>query len=158
LMTPRVKILQPGDDHVLMNVAEGLFDQPVDAKLTKEFLEDPRHHIAVAIDDGVVVAFASGVHYVHPDKPPELWVNEVSVASTHQRRGLAKAVLRALLETGKSHNCTAAWVLTHRGNPAAIALYSSVGGIEGAEGGLDIRDDVVGFSFALASPPKPSAS
>jgi ribosomal protein S18 acetylase RimI-like enzyme len=157
-MTTIIKILQPGDDHVLMNVAEGVFDLPVDANLTKEFLEDPRHHIAVAVDDGVVVAFASGVHYIHPDKPPELWVNEVSVASTHQRRGLGKAVLRALLEVGKSHNCTAAWVLTHRSNPAAMAFYSSIGGIEGAEGGLGIVDDVVGFSFALAGPPKPSAS
>jgi hypothetical protein len=60
-MTATIKILQPGDDHVLMNVAEGVFDYPVDAKLTREFLEDPRHHIAVAI-----VGFASGVHYVHP--------------------------------------------------------------------------------------------
>jgi ribosomal protein S18 acetylase RimI-like enzyme len=153
-----IKILQAGDDRVLMNVAAGLFDNPIDEKLTKEFLEDPRHHIAVAIDDGKVVAFASGVHYVHPDKPPELWVNEVSVAPTHQRRGLGKAVLQALFEVGKSHNCAAAWVLTHRGNPAAMALYSSVGGIEGAEGDLGISDDVVGFSFSLAGLRTPSSS
>jgi ribosomal protein S18 acetylase RimI-like enzyme len=157
-MTATIKILRPGDDHVLMNVAEGIFDYPVDAKLTKEFLEDPRHHIAVAIDDGVVVAFASGVHYIHPDKTPELWVNEVGVAATHQRCGLGKAVLRALFDVGRSHNCTAAWVLTHRSNPAAIALYSSIGGIEGAEGGLGIVDDVVGFSFSLADSLKTSAS
>ncbi len=148
-----IRILQAGDDNVLMNVAKGLFDNPIDAKLTKEFLEDPRHHMAVAIDDGKVVAFASGVHYVHPDKPPELWVNEVAVAPTHQRRGLGKAVLRALFEVGKSHKCSAAWVLTHRGNPAAIALYSSVGGVEGTEGGLGISDDVVGFSFSLVRTP-----
>jgi ribosomal protein S18 acetylase RimI-like enzyme len=156
-MTAIIKTLQPGDDHILTNIAAGLFDGPVDAKLTKEFLEDPRHHIAVAIDDGKVVGFASGVHYIHPDKAPELWVNEVSVASTHQRRGLGKAVLRALFEVGKSHNCTAAWVLTHRGNPDAIALYSSVGGTEGAEGGLGISDDIVGFSFSLAGPRMPSS-
>jgi ribosomal protein S18 acetylase RimI-like enzyme len=153
-----IKVLHAGDDHVLMNVAAGLFDNPIDAKLSKEFLEDPRHHIAVAIDDGTVVAFASGVHYIHPDKPPELWINEVSVAPTHQRRGLGKAVLRALLEVGIAHKCTAAWVLTHRGNPGAIALYSSVGGIEGAEGGLGIKDDVVGFSFCLTGPRTPSSS
>jgi len=157
-MTTTIKILRPGDDDVLMNVAEGLFDNPIDPELTKEFLEDARHHIAVAIDDGTVVGFASGVHYVHPDKPPELWVNEVGVAPTHQRRGLGKAVLQALFEVGKSHHCTAAWVLTHRSNPEAIALYTSVGGTEGAEGGLAIADDVVGFSFALADKPTPSAS
>jgi len=152
-MTTTIKVLQRGDDPVLMNVAEGLFDHPIDAKLTKEFLEDPRHHIAVAIDNGTVVGFASGVHYIHPDKPPELWVNEVGVAPTHQRRGLGKAVLQALFEVGKLHSCAAAWVLTHRSNPDAMALYSSVGGTEGAEGGLGIADDVVGFSFTLAGPP-----
>jgi aminoglycoside 6'-N-acetyltransferase I len=157
-MATTIKVLQAGDDHVLMNVAPGVFDNPVDAKLTKEFLEDPRHHIAVAIDNGMVVGFASGVHYVHPDKPPELWINEVSVVPTHQRRGLGKAVLRALFEEGKSHNCTAAWVLTHRGNPEAIALYSSVGGIEGAEGDLGISDDVVGFSFSLVGTQSRSSS
>lgn len=147
-MATITRILQPGDDAVLMNAAEGLFDNPVDAKLTREFLEDLRHHIAVAIDDGKVVAFASGVHYVHPDKPPELWVNEVGVAPTHQRRGLGKAVLQALFAEGRAHNCTAAWVLTHRSNPDAMALYTSVGG---AEDGLGINHDLVGFSFSLAA-------
>ena len=157
-MTTTIKVLQPGDDHVLMNVAAGLFDNPIDAKLTKEFLEDPRHHIAVAIDDGTVVGFASGVHYIHPDKPPELWVNEVSVAPAYQRRGLGKAVLRALFDVGQSHNCTAAWVLTHRSNPDAMALYSSVGGTEGAEGDLASGDEIVGFSFSLAGAPTASGT
>jgi len=97
-----IKVLRCGDDNILMNVAEQVFDKPIDAKLTKEFLEDTRHHMAVAIDDGLVVAFASGVHYVHPDKPPELWINEVAVAPTHRRLGLGKAVLRALFEVGQA--------------------------------------------------------
>lgn len=53
---------------------------PIDPTWSAEFLRDPRHHIAVAIEDGVVVGIASGVHYLHPDKPPELFVNEVGVA------------------------------------------------------------------------------
>lgn len=73
-MAIEIRVLQSGDDSILMNVAANLFDKPIDAKLTREFLDDSRHHIAVAIDDGLVVGFASGVHYIHPDKPPELWV------------------------------------------------------------------------------------
>src|SRR5271169_416092 len=96
IMAIEIKILQRGDDEVLMNVVPDVFDKPVDAKLTKEFLEDPRHHIAVAIDDGLVVGFATGVHYIHPDKPPEMWINEVGLAPTHRHRGLGKAVLGAL--------------------------------------------------------------
>lgn len=111
-----IKVLQRGDEDILTNVAAEVFDNPVDAQLTREFLGDPRHHIAVAIDDGVVVGFASGVHYIHPDKPAELWINEVALAPTHRHRGLGKAVLKALFELGRTRNCTAAWVLTHRNN------------------------------------------
>src|ERR1700729_2132597 len=124
-MAIEIKVLLEGDLMVLMNVAEGVFDNPVDAELTREFLGDPRHHIAVAIEDGLVIGFASGVHYVHPDKPPELWVNEVAVAATQRRRGLGKKLLRALLEVGAAYNCRLAWVLTDRTNAAAMALYSS---------------------------------
>jgi ribosomal protein S18 acetylase RimI-like enzyme len=143
-----IKVLQPGDDSVLMNVAAGVFDNPVNGKFVREFLEDPRHHIAVAIDDGIVVGFASGVHYIHPDKPPELWINEVGLAPTHRRRGLGKRVMKALFEVGRAHNCAAAWVLTYRNNAAAMALYSSVGGVEGADRSGP-SDAMVGYSFAL---------
>jgi ribosomal protein S18 acetylase RimI-like enzyme len=144
-----IKVLHRGDDSVLMNVAAEVFDKPIDPDLTREFLEDPRHHIAVAIDDRLVVGFASGVHYVHPDKPPELWINEVSVAPTHRRRGLGKAVLRALFGVGEAHDCAVAWVLTDRHNAAAMALYSSIGGTEGVDD-TGLSHAMLGYAFALA--------
>src|SRR5580693_4584365 len=144
-----IKVLQSGEQSILMNVAADVFDHPLDAKLTKEFLADPRHHIAVAIDNGVVVGFASGVHYIHPDKPPELWINEVALAPTHRQRGLGKSVVQTLLEVGKAHGCVAAWVLTHRNNPAAMALYSSMGGGVAAEE-LPPEKGVLMFSFPLS--------
>jgi ribosomal protein S18 acetylase RimI-like enzyme len=129
-MNYSIKILGPGDGHILQNVAANVFDNPVNTAWTKEFLEDARHHIAVAIDDKLVVGFASAVHYIHPDKPPELWINEVAVAPTHRGLGLGKALVSALFELGKIHNCSTAWVLTNRNNPEAMALYSSIGGIQ----------------------------
>jgi ribosomal protein S18 acetylase RimI-like enzyme len=150
-MPVEIKVLRRGDDAILMNVAPGVFDNPVDPELTREFLEDPRHHIAVAIDDGLVVGFASGVHYIHPDKQPELWINEVAVAPTHRRRGLGKAVLKALFEVGRAHRCAVAWVLTDRSNAAAMALYSSLGGTEGADD-AGPADATLGYSFDLTSP------
>jgi ribosomal protein S18 acetylase RimI-like enzyme len=147
-MAIEICVLQAGEEAVLLNCAPNVFDNPIDAKLTKEFLEDPRHHIAVAIEDGVVVGFASGVHYVHPDKPPELWINEVALAPTHRHRGLGKAVLNALLDVGRALHCTSAWVLTYRDNPAAMALYSSLGGGEGADDSGP-ANAMVGYTFEL---------
>jgi ribosomal protein S18 acetylase RimI-like enzyme len=147
-MPIEITVLHRGDDNVLMRVAAEVFDNPIEPELTREFLEDPRHHIAVAIDDGLVVGFASGVHYIHPDKSPELWINEVSVAPTHRRRGLGKAMLRKLFEVGSTHHCSVAWVLTDRKNAAAMALYSSVGGAEGADD-IGPSDATLGYTFAL---------
>jgi ribosomal protein S18 acetylase RimI-like enzyme len=125
-----IRILNQADRALLDRVAPGVFDNAVDPRLAKEFLGDPRHHIVVAVEDGVVVGFASGVHYVHPDKPPELFINEVGVAPTYQGQGLGKAVVTSLLEIGRRLGCREAWVLTDRENTAAIALYESAGGEE----------------------------
>jgi len=126
-----IRLLMSTDASVLENVAPGVFDHPIDSEGVAEFLADSRHHICVAIENGVVVGFASAVHYVHPDKPtPELWINEVGVGPAFRRLGLAKAILRELLAHAKSLGCYQAWVLTDEVNAPARALYSSVGGDE----------------------------
>ncbi len=141
-MAVEIRILGPGDEAVLQRVAEDVFDHAIDPAASATFLGDERHHIAVAIDGGWVVGFASGVHYLHPDKPrPELFVNEVGVAASHRGRGLGKAVLGALLEHGKALGCRCAWVLTDRDNAAAVRLYQAGGGGQGS--------DQVMFSFEL---------
>ncbi len=141
-MTLEYRMLGAGDDAVLDLVADDVFDNAIQPALAREFVDDERHHLTVAIDDGIVVGFASGVHYVHPDKPPELWINEVGVAPTHLRRGLAQKLLRMLLDTGRTFGCTQAWVLTDRDNAAAMRLYESVGGDPGT------REHVM-FEFRL---------
>jgi ribosomal protein S18 acetylase RimI-like enzyme len=146
-MAIEVRLLGPGDAQVLARVAADVFDNPVDPDLAREFLADPRHHIAVAIDDGLVVGFASAVHYVHPDKPAELWINEVGVAPTHQRHGLGRRVLATLLRHGRSLGCVSAWVLTDRDNAPARALYTAAGGVAGADG---LGESLRGFAFDLA--------
>jgi GNAT superfamily N-acetyltransferase len=138
-----VRILRAGEEAALASIADDVFDHEVDAGTAGKFLADPRHHIAVALDGTTVVAFASGVHYFHPDKPvPELFVNEVSVAPSHQGRGLGKAVVAALLQVGRELGCDQAWVLTDRENTAAMRLYA-------ASGAREAPTDQVMFSFTL---------
>ena len=125
-----IRVLGRDDGHVLDHVAAEVFDHPIDPKWAAEFLGDPRHHLAVAIEDGVVVGMASGVHYVHPDKPPEMWVNEVGVAPAAQRRGIGRRLMHALLQRARELGCAEAWVGTETTNAAARGLYAAVGGKE----------------------------
>jgi ribosomal protein S18 acetylase RimI-like enzyme len=129
-VTVEILLLDAGDETVLSDVAPEVFDGPVQSRLAAEFVADPRHHLAVARASGLIVGFASAVHYVHPDKPPELWVNEVGVAPTYQRQGLAKQLLRAVFDAGRSVGCQQAWVLTERSNTSAMRLYDALGGVE----------------------------
>src|SRR5262249_38895295 len=143
-MPIEIRILSKDDESVLGSVGPDVFDDPVDVSASREFLRDPRHHLAVALDDGVVVGFVSAVLYVHPDKPrPELWINEVGIASSHRGRGIARRLLAVMLETARAANCCEAWVLTDRTNEAAMGLYASSGGV--ASG------DHVMFTFVLDS-------
>src|SRR4051812_19786086 len=116
------RMLGPGDESVLDRVAPDVLDRGIRPELVREFLADARHHIAVALDGSVVVGMASAVDYIHPDKPRELWINEVGVAASHRRRGVAKELLRVLLDHARRLGCREAWVLTNRSNEAAMRL------------------------------------
>ena len=143
-MSPSVtiRILGPADASVLDCVAPDVFDNAIDPRWTAEFVADPRHHIAVALAGGHVVGMASAVHCVHPDKPPELWVNEVGVAPSHQRQGVGKQLLDVLFAHGKALGCREAWVGTEPTNIAARRLYAAAGGTE---------ESMIYVTFQLAS-------
>jgi len=125
-----ITLLQQHNAAALDHVAPGVFDHAINPEWTAAFLSDSRHHLAMALAEGQVVGMASAVHYVHPDKPPELWINEVGVAPSHQGQGVGRALLQALLQQGKRLGCVQAWVLTDRANTAAMRLYASAGGVE----------------------------
>lgn len=127
---PTIRMLSASDAPLLEAAVPDVFDADVDPRWTAEFLEDPRHHMAVALVEGRVVGMASAVHYVHPDKPPELWVNEVGVAPAHQGRGIGKKLLAALFAQGRTLGCKDAWLGTEADNERARGLYSAVGGRE----------------------------
>jgi ribosomal protein S18 acetylase RimI-like enzyme len=125
-----IRLLGTSDAHVLDNVAPDVFDRPIDPRWTREFLADNRHHVVVALDGDLVVGFASAVHYVHPDNGPDLWINELGVAPTHQGRGIGRQVMAAILARGRALGCGEAWVGTEETNAAARKLYHSSGGVE----------------------------
>jgi ribosomal protein S18 acetylase RimI-like enzyme len=131
--TIEIRVLGKGETAILDHVADGVFDLPIHPRWTAEFFADPRHHLAVAIHDGVVVGMASGVHYVHPDKPPELFLNEVGVAPTHEGRGIGRRLLATLFDHARSLGCVQAWVGTDRDNAGAQRLYRAAGSAEPPE-------------------------
>ncbi len=87
-MDIKIRLLTAAELPLLDQVAADVFDGPVGPRWAAACLADPRHHLMVAVDDGVVVGMASAVDHVHLDKPPQLWINGLGVASTRRRRGI----------------------------------------------------------------------
>lgn len=127
-MALMVRMVTPDETTILAALDPDVFDGPPIPACTAEFLADPRHHLAVALDADVVVGMASAVHYVHPDKPTELWINEVGVSERYHRQGLGRLLIETLLAHGRALGCQSAWVLTEPDNLPAQALYAATGG------------------------------
>jgi aminoglycoside 6'-N-acetyltransferase I len=122
-----IRLLGTNDGSVLERVADGVFDNEVDTALTAEFLSDARHHLIVAIENDTVVGMITAVNYIHPDKAPQLWINEVGVAPSHHRRGIGRDLLKAMLRHGREIGCTEAWLGTEHDNVPARELYEDAG-------------------------------
>ena len=129
-MTIDIRLLGEDDAHVLDNVAEDVFDFAIVPDMAKRFLKSRSHHIAVAIEDGTVVGMASANEYLHPDKPVQIWVNEMGVAKSHRQRGIGKKLLRRILDLAEERGFEEIWLGTEDDNTAARALYRSAGGEE----------------------------
>jgi ribosomal protein S18 acetylase RimI-like enzyme len=128
-----IHVVTAANAMLLERVDDDVFDHPIQPQFLRAFLANPANLLMVAVADSEVVGMASGIAYVHPDKPLQLFINEVGVSSRFQRRGLGKKLVAALLQHGKELGCREAWVATEVGNTAARALYSAVGGQEDDE-------------------------
>jgi GNAT superfamily N-acetyltransferase len=119
-----IRLLAPGDEDVVRELAT--YDGPGDPEA---LLGDPRTLMLVAFDAERPVGFvlAHELPRRHGDRA-KLFVYEVDVADTHQRRGIAKALLARLAELARERGIRIGFVLTDPGNGPANALYRSAGG------------------------------
>ncbi len=125
-----LRALGPQDHALLCATPPGVFDHDVTPERARAFLADPANLLVVALERGVVCAMATGTVLTHPDKPPQLFVNEVGVRADRQGRGLGRALMAAVLAEARGRGCAQVWVATDAENAAARALYRGAGGSE----------------------------
>lgn len=123
----QIRLATIADLIALESVGDTLFDYPIKPQRAVEFLEDPRHHLFLAFDGPDIVGMASGLHYVHPDKDPSLFINEVSVLEDYQGQGIGRNLVREIWAYGQTLGCTDAWVATETSNKPAQKCYSGAG-------------------------------
>jgi len=114
----------------MARIAPDVFDERVDPNRLRDYLNAPGHIMVVALIGDLVVGQCAGVIHHHPDKPTELYVDEVGTASTHRRQGIARAMLDEFFRWGRELGCEEAWLGTELDNDAANALYRRYSPIE----------------------------
>lgn len=123
-----IQLLSLDDVALLDNVHPDVFDEPIHAQRLGAYLADPATHLMVAVCDGLVIAQVAAVIHRHPDKPTELYIDEVGVAEPWQRQGLAREMLRRMFDHGRALGCEEAWVGTEMENVPARRLYEGFKG------------------------------
>ena len=118
-----IRKVGPGDEALFSRIADDVFDEPVDPTRLEAYLAEPGHHMLLAMIGDLVVGQVAAVIHRHPDKPTELYIDEVGVAPAHQRQGIGRLMMEAIFALGREHGCEEAWLGTEHDNIAARALY-----------------------------------
>lgn len=112
---------------LLENVAAGVFDQPICAERLTRYLENPANWLGVAHADGQVIGQVMCVVHDHPDKPTELYLDEIGTADNWRRRGAAQCLMQAVFERADANAIEEIWLGTEPDNLPARALYEKTG-------------------------------
>ena len=131
--------LGPGDEAEAQRF-DAAFDATVDRDLVAGYLADERHHLVVAYVEDQPAGVATSTEILRPDKPPELFLNELVVIPAFRRRGVAGALLAETKRLAADRGCEAIWVLTEEDNEGGMATYRAAGGrrVEGSTVMLEI--------------------
>jgi len=125
-MAINIQILTAANQDLLNNIGDEVFDHDILPDQLRAFLDDPRHVMCLATDTEMVVGMASAIEYFHPDKEPQLFINEVGVASTHRCRGIGRELIEKLIDIGEDRGCVYVWLGTDMDNLPAQACFKAV--------------------------------
>lgn len=115
----------------LERVHPDCFDHPIAPDLASACVASADAILMVAIDTGLnggtVVGQCLSAVQRHPDKAAELYIDDLGVASSHRRRGIATRLVERSIELGRAAGTAVMWVGVDPDNAGAQAFYASMG-------------------------------
>ena len=123
-----ISILGPGDEALLAAAVELADEGPLTLEAAARHLADPDLVNVVAVVDDAPVGFVYG-YVLRRFEKTSFFIYAVDVDEAFQRRGLARAMLAALADLGRSGRWDEMFVFTNASNAPAMTLYASAGGV-----------------------------
>lgn len=121
-----IKIEKLTEPNQLENVLDGVFDHQINSTYLSSFLACPRHVMFLACHEKKVVGMVSGVEYFHPDKAPQMWINEVGVAPEYRGRKIGRRLIQAVIDYSEAKQIDYVWLGTDNNNKEAQACFNAV--------------------------------
>lgn len=118
--------LNQDNSEFLGSVAEDVFDENINFDYLAKYVTEENHIMLVALHEEVVIGQVISVIHRHPDKPTELYVDDLGVSPKFQRQGVATLMLKELLLIARERGCKEIWVATEPDNEQAKGFYSSL--------------------------------
>ncbi|WP_205214873.1 GNAT family N-acetyltransferase [Altererythrobacter sp. ZODW24] len=124
---PQIAWLGADNRHLLGNVADGVFDEPIRQNRLSRYLSNTNNWMAAAVNDGLVIGQCMCVVHHHPDKPTELYLDEIGTADNWRRQGVAGLLLKAVFARADEAGIDEIWLGTEPDNLPARRLYEKTG-------------------------------
>jgi len=112
---------------LLTNVAEGVFDHAIDRDRLKAYLANELNWMCIATHGETVVGMCMSVIHLHPDKPTELFLDEIGTGDDWRRRGIARSLMRMVFDRADAEGIDEIWLGTEPDNVPARGLYEGTG-------------------------------
>ncbi len=119
--------IDDGNADLLDRVAEGVFDHAIDPRRFETYLANPLNWMCVALFDGLVVGMCMSVIHLHPDKPTELFLDEIGTGDDWRRQGIARQLMQMVFDRCDAEGIDEIWLGTEPDNVPARGLYESTG-------------------------------
>lgn len=109
---------------LLGTIEKGVYEAPVREDFLAACLGNPHQFLIVAVADGKVIGKAQAYVFHFPEKPPEIYIEEIDVAKKWRRRGVATGLMESVGAEGKKRGIAEYWLVTEKDNKGARALYA----------------------------------
>ncbi len=126
------------NSHLLDRIADGVFDHAIESEKLKAYLANPLNWMCIALYEGLVVGMCMSVIHLHPDKPTELFLDEIGTGDDWRRQGIARRLVQMVFDRCDTEGIDEIWLGTEPDNLPARGLY---------EGFKHEREDAVIYYF-----------
>ena len=127
--TPSIRLLGPGDEALLIRLAEKFYNSQLAPAEAKALLKRAEQYMLCIQEGGHLAGFC--YFHILPrwyDGVHEIFLYDLEVEEEHQRKGYGRRFFRKIFSIAKDRDIPIIWLLAKGSNATAMQFYKEMGG------------------------------